>query len=139
MNLESQLIRDEGNIPHAYLDSLGLLTIGVGFLIDKKKNGGLFPEEIQFILTNRIQKNKAAITKRLPWFERLEPVRQGVILNMAYQLGVDGVLGFKKFIAEVEHGDYDRASIEMLDSLWANQTPARAKRLSVQMKLGVWQ
>jgi lysozyme len=139
MNLESQLIRDEGNIPYAYQDHLSFWTVGVGFLIDKRKNAGLYPEEIQFILTNRINKNKAAITKRIPWFERLEPVRQGVILNMAYQLGVDGVLGFKKFIAAVERGDYEKASVEMLDSLWADQTPARAKRLSVQMKIGVWQ
>lgn len=139
MNIENQLTRDEGNISYAYPDHLGFITVGVGFMIDKRKNGGLYPEEIQFILTNRINKLKAELEKRLPWFNKLDEIRQGALINMAYQLGVDGLLKFKKFIAFMKSGDYENASIEMLDSLWAGQTPARAKRLSMQIKIGVWQ
>lgn len=137
-NIESQLTRDEGNIPYAYQDHLGFWTIGVGFLVDKKKNAGLYPEEIQFILTNRINKIKAELNKRLSWFGKLDEVRQGALINMAYQLGIDGLLKFKKFIAFMQVGQYEKASVEMLDSLWARQTPDRAKRLSIQIKTDVW-
>lgn len=45
--IKKQLIRDEGNVPYAYSDSLGYLTIGVGFLIDKRK-GGRLPEAVEW-------------------------------------------------------------------------------------------
>ncbi|MCR4300779.1 MAG: hypothetical protein NUV51_04140, partial [Sulfuricaulis sp.] len=79
------------------------------------------------------------LTKRIPWFADLDPVRQGVLLNMSFQLGVDGLLGFKNTLLCVKVGDYERAADGMLQSLWASQTPARAKRLSEQMRSGAWQ
>jgi lysozyme len=58
---------------------------------------------------------------------------------MSFQLGVDGLLGFKNTLKLVEQGNYESAAENMLKSLWAKQTPARAKRMSDQMKTGVWQ
>ena len=55
---------------------------------------------------------------------------------MAYQLGVEGVMKFKKMIAALQNGDYDRAADEMADSLWAKQTPSRAQRLMTLMRIG---
>lgn len=137
--LQRQLIRDEGNIPYAYQDHLGYWTIGIGFLIDQKKGGKLLPEEIDFIFNNRMEINRRELERRLPFFSRLSKPRQGVLLNMAYQLGVRGVLNFAITLSIIESGDYERASKEMLNSLWARQTPERAKRLSVQMLTDQWQ
>ena len=88
----SQLRRDEGEVLHAYVDSLGFLTIGVGILIDKRKGGGLLPEESEFIFNNRLRLINEALSKRIPWISKLDPARRGVLINMAFQMGIDGLL-----------------------------------------------
>lgn len=135
----SQLRRDEGEVLHAYQDHLGFWTIGVGILIDSRKGGGLLPEESEFIFNNRLRLINESLSKRIPWISKLDPARRGVLLNMAFQMGVDGLLGFKKTLATVESGRYQKAASEMLGSKWAQQTPARAHRLSQQMRTGEWQ
>lgn len=135
----SQLRRDEGERLSAYQDHLGFWTIGVGILIDARKGGGLLPEESEFIFQNRLKLLNADLEKRLPWIKKLDPARRGVLVNMAFQMGVAGLLGFKNTLALIERGEYEKASREMLGSKWAQQTPARANRLSVQMSSGVWQ
>jgi lysozyme len=135
----SQLRRDEGERLSAYQDHLGFWTIGVGILIDARKGGGLMPEESEFIFQNRLKLLNAELEKRLPWIKKLDPARRGVLVNMAFQMGVAGLLGFKNTLALIERGEYEKASREMLGSKWAQQTPARANRLSVQMSSGVWQ
>jgi lysozyme len=141
MNLEltKQLRRDEDEVLTAYTDSLGYLTIGVGRLIDKRKGGGISEEESSYLLANDIRNKTAAVIKALPWAEHLEPARLGVLVNMAFQLGINGLLGFKTTLALVQGGNYDRAAEGMDDSLWSKQTPARCARLQKQMRTGVWQ
>lgn len=136
--LTTQLRRDEGEVLHAYTDSLGFLTIGVGRLIDKRKGGGITSEESAYLLANDIARVMADVRRRLPWFDRLDPARQGVLLNMAFQMGVDGLMGFKNTLAMIERGDYDGAATGMLASLWATQTPQRAQRMADQMRSGQW-
>jgi len=135
----SQLRRDEGEKLYAYKDSLGFLTIGVGILIDERRGGGLRPEESEFIFRNRLKVIEKELTERAPWVHSLDAARKGVLLNMAYQLGVPGLMVFKKTLGLIREKKYEEASKEMLDSLWARQTPNRAKRLSRQMATGVWQ
>lgn len=137
--LTKQLRRDEDEVLSAYQDHLGYWTIGVGRLIDKRKGGGITPEESAYLLNNDIDKRQAELLRRAPWMAGLDPARFGVMLNMAFQMGVDGLLGFKNTLAMVKAGDYAGAAAGMLSSKWATQTPARAQRLSVQMKTGVWQ
>ena len=138
--LTAQLKRDEGTKATAYQDHLGFLTIGVGRLIDSRKPGaGLRPDEIDYLLRNDINDRVQALTKALPMlFQKLDEARQGVLLNMAFQLGTAGLLGFKSALALVAAGKYAEASEQMLKSKWASQTPARAKRLAEQMKTGEW-
>jgi lysozyme len=57
---------------------------------------------------------------------------------MAFQMGTDGLLGFKNTLALIRDGKYTEAADAMLASKWATQTPARAKRLSDQMRSGQW-
>lgn len=138
--LTRQLKADEGVKPCVYKDHLGYATIGVGRLIDDRKTGaGLRPIEIDFLLQNDIDDRTEQLTKRLPWFQNLDEVRQGALLNMAFQLGVDGLLGFKNTLKMVEDGRYSEAADNMLQSKWAQQTPARAKRMAEQMRTGQWQ
>lgn len=142
MSLDSeitqQLRRDEGEVLHAYQDHLGYWTIGIGILIDKRKGGGITAEESEYLFRNRLNAKRDELRRRLPWFDKLDEARQGVLLNMAFQMGVEGLLGFKNTLAMIERGDYDAASEGMLQSKWADQTPERAVRLAEQMRTGVW-
>jgi len=138
-NLAQQLRRDEGTKPSAYQDHLGFWTIGVGRLIDARKGGGLRPDEIEYLLANDIKDRARALLAALPWFGALDDARQGVLLNMAFQLGTAGLLMFKKTLEQVRLGHYKTASVMMLQSKWATQTPERAARLAKQMETGTWQ
>lgn len=137
--LTKQLNRDEGRKPAAYQDHLGFWTIGVGRLVDARKGGGLRDDEINYLLRNDIEDRINALTKALPWFQNLDDARKGVLLNMAFQLGTAGLLGFKNTLEQIRAGAYATAAGMMLQSKWATQTPERAARLAKQMETGVWQ
>ncbi len=136
--LETQLRRDEGEVLQAYQDHLGYWTIGVGRLIDKRKGGGITREESSYLLGNDIAKRAAGLSASLPWTDGLDEARRGVLINMAFQMGLEGLLGFRNTLATVQSGNYQLAAQQMLQSLWAKQTPERAKRLSAQMADGQW-
>lgn len=138
--LTRQLRGDEGERACVYPDHLGYSTIGVGRLVDDRKPGaGLRPEEIAFLLNNDIDDRIDALTRRLPWFQNLDDARKGVLLNMSFQLGVDGLLGFTNALEMVRQGKYENAAHAMLQSKWAQQTPGRARRMAEQMRTGLWQ
>jgi lysozyme len=138
--LVKQLRGDEDERACVYKDHLGFYTIGIGRLVDDRKPGaGLRPVEMAFMLQNDIDERIEALTRRVPWFQNLDDARKGVLLNMSFQLGVDGLLGFKNTLKLIEDGKYENAAHAMLQSLWAKQTPERAKRMSEQMRTGLWQ
>jgi lysozyme len=136
--LTQQLRRDEGEVLHAYQDHLGYWTLGIGRLIDKRKGGGISEEEAAYLLSNDIDKYSTELTQKLPWVESLDEARKGVLFNMAFNLGVPGLLGFKQTLGAVQAGEYEKAAEMMLLSKWAGQVGDRAKRLAKQMKEGVW-
>ena len=138
MDLKQQLIREEGAESCAYQDSLGYWTIGVGRLIDSRKGGGLSNDEIDMLLDNDIKRNYEAVLKALPWMEKLSDQRQAVLIEMAFQMGVSGLLQFKRTLGSIEDGQYGEAAVEMLESKWAKQTPKRAYRMALQMETGEW-
>lgn len=138
-NLIRQLRDEEGEVLHVYQDHLGYWTIGVGHLVDKRKGGRISARVSEFILNEDIDSATSELDERLPWWRKLDEARQAVLLGMAFQMGIDGLLGFKNTLKMVEAGDYDGAGKGMLNSLWARQTPERAKRMSDQMKTGEWQ
>jgi lysozyme len=139
MDLKSQLLREEGAESCAYQDSLGYWTIGVGRLIDPRKGGGLSPDEIDFLLENDIKTKTREVLLALPWMPRLSEPRQAVLIGMAFQMGMKGLLQFKRMLSAVEDGQYFEAAAQMVESTWAKQTPARAQRLSKQMETDQWQ
>jgi lysozyme len=134
-----QIKRHEGLVLHAYKDSLGYLTIGYGRLIDKAKHGGISEGEAEYLLQNDVSIVLAALHRNIPFFDSLCVPRQAVLVNMAFQMGIQGVQKFKKTLTLVEMGLYDEAADNMLKSLWAKQTPNRANEMAEQMRTGQWQ
>ncbi len=137
--LIEQLRRDEGCVLHAYPDHLGFLTIGVGRLIDQRRGGGISAAEADYLLNNDVQRVDQALRSSLPWFAALDEVRQAALINMGFQLGVSGLLEFKRMLASVRDGRYFDAEQNALDSKWAKQTPLRARRVARQIATGEWQ
>src|SRR5688500_4082564 len=103
-NLDDLLDLEEGNVPYAYRDHLGFWTIARGILIDKRKGGRLLPEELDFINKNRLKVVQRQVFLSLPWTERLDPVRRSVLESMAYQMGINGLLGFHTFLPLLQKG-----------------------------------
>ena len=134
-----QIRRHEGEVLHAYTDSLGMLTIGVGRLIDKRKGGGISKEESEMLLRNDIDEVMYELNNRLPWINNLNAARKAVLMNMGFQLGITGLMGFSKTLSLIEAGDYTQAADQMLRSKWASQTPKRASEMAEQMRSGEWQ
>lgn len=138
-NIIKQLRADEGCKPCVYNDHLGFATIGVGRLVDSRKAGaGLRQAEIEFMLANDIEDRMRALSAALPWFISLDEVRQGVLVNMAFQMGTAGLLAFSNTLKLIRQGQYDAAADAMMQSKWAVQTPERAARLSKQLRIGQW-
>ena len=126
-DLLESIKKHEGFVEHVYDDSLGIPTIGYGFAIKDLILDADIAEDILMRKLERLQRNA---NSRFRWLEDMPVVVQEVILNMCYQLGVTGVSKFRKAISALQEGDWDEAANEMLDSLWARQTPNRAKELS---------
>lgn len=139
MNLEAlkaQLRRHEGVIDHAYQDSEGYWTIGVGRLIDERRGGKLRPDEIDLLLENDVQNVMLELDRILPWWRGLSENRQLVLADMAFNLGIVRLQGFRNALAAMQAGEWDRAAAEMLDSLWARQVGRRATTLAEMMRVG---
>lgn len=134
--LKQQLELDEGRVPYVYPDQFGYLTIGLGHLVDKRKGGKLSNAAIDFIFEEDVNAKWVELTNRAPWVVRLSDARQNALVNAAFQLGVTGLLGFKKAIAALQRGDFATAANEFLDSDWAKQTPNRAQRVAALIRSG---
>lgn len=148
MIIIEQLKIDEGFRKHVYKDTLGYDTVGYGYCLTKNPCRlsnenikeihaiGITEKVAEQLLIDYCHALENKLHSVLPCFETLNDVRKEVLINMSYNLGVSGVLGFKHMIAELEKGDFERAAICMIDSKWATQVKARATRLAEQMKNG---
>lgn len=131
--MRKELIRDEGVRNYPYKDTVGKLTIGVGRNLD---GVGIHDDEAYLMLANDIQDAMRSLDKHLPWWRELAEVRQRVLVNMCFNLGITGLLGFKNTLAMIKTGKYTEAAAAMLNSKWAGQVGARAQRLAEQMAKG---
>jgi len=147
MQLQDQLIRDDGIVLHAYQDSLGYWTIGVGQLIDKRRGGGIALEEAMYLLENKIRKHTKEVVDNLPWADPLiiGAARFAALINMSFQLGTAGLMKFPKMLAALKANDYEAVYKQAMDSNsnvigdeWPEQTPARAQRVALQLKTNRW-
>lgn len=131
--LKQQLKEDEGLRLRPYGDLKGKITIGYGHNLT---DIGISIEMAEQLLEDDI--DLTVQTLRLRWapFDRLDDVRQGVLANMAFNLGVGGLMLFTKMLAACASGEYLTAAAEMLDSTWAAQVGPRAHRLAKMMETG---
>ena len=127
MSLIESVKKNEGYRSMVYKDSLGIDTIGYGFAI---KDLELEEDICEEILVRKLKDLQSSIKKKFHWFEDMPPQIKDVVMEMCYQLGVGGFSKFRKTISYLENKQFKHASAEMLDSLWAKQTPNRAKALS---------
>jgi len=131
--LEEQIMIDEGFRSKPYLDTVGKLTIGYGRNLD---DVGISKAEAYAMLQNDIKKVTAELRSKIHFFGLLSDGRQNALINMAFNMGVSKLLGFKKTLALMEKGDFDEASREVLRSKWASQVGQRAVRISEKIKTG---
>lgn len=136
MNIFEQLRRDEASRNFPYTDSVGKLTIGIGRNLTDR---GISDSEINFMLSNDVTATQTGLTNALAWYAGLDEARRGVLENMAFNMGLHGLLAFHKMLTFLEAGEYDQAATEMLNSKWAGQVGDRAKRLALQLQTGEWQ
>lgn len=154
-NLFQQLERDEGKRLSRYLDSKGIPTIGIGHNLQASpcfEDGSIIPDVITDEQCSQLfDIDKARATKNLlhylPWVVDLDEVRQGVLLNMSFNMGMankwpnpsHGLMTFVNTLAFIRAGNYKQADLEMAKSNWARETGDRATRLRKQLVTGIWQ
>ncbi|MBN3500929.1 glycoside hydrolase family protein [Burkholderia cenocepacia] len=130
--LMAELTRDEGRRLKPYLDTVGKTTIGVGRNLT---DVGISDAECDTLLSNDIDRTVAWLDRSLSWWRQLDPVRQRVVINMAFNMQ-GGLLTFTNTLAAMKRGDYAAAADGMLASKWAGQVGARATRLASMMRSG---
>ena len=130
--MEALLEQQEEFCAKPYRDSRGFLTVGFGTNLD----AGITIAQAKAMMQAQLSANEAALMD-YPWFAGLDPVRRSVIENMAYNLGVLGVLEFKDMIDAIEAKDYPEAAHQMRASKWRVQVGDRALVLADIMETGV--
>ena len=144
-DLVAYLKAEEGLRLKAYKDTVGVWSIGYGANLEAMGLTDATAAKMEITRFQaeeylRAEASKAVmgVEAAFPWWAGLDPVRQAIVVAMAYQLGLQGVRGFKKFIAAIQAKDFAKAAAEMMDSKWARQTPNRAARAALMMKDGRW-
>ena len=164
MNIVDMLRFEEGWREKPYVDTEGYPTVGYGFKIGPKLAGGpkarqaALEHYYQFTLphtagdawlmrivatTHEKMLEKASIASALEacvqdGVDTIENPRACVLISMAYQMGVEGLAGFRNTLMCITNHDWFQAETQMLKSKWANQTPKRARRHAWQMRNGLW-
>lgn len=155
MNITDMIIYDEGEKLTIYKDTEGYWTIGVGHLLTKSPSkdeairqldklvgtghyGYINKQESRQILEKDINQTIKQIgrTELIDVYTSLDIIRRTALVNMCFQLGVQGVLQFKKMIQHLNAREYEKAADEALNSKWARQTPNRAKRVTDVIRYG---
>ena len=151
----SLLLFEEGVNPKGicvpYIDSLGYPTIGYGQLCKSEKVTSLEQANAacsSYTANCSAKKAKEWLSKEIDQkinciqnndntnaaYTNASNYRKAILISMAFQLGCGGIAGFKKTLSYMANGDWANAATEMLDSLWARQTPNRANRHSYVIK-----
>ena len=137
-NLIPDLERDEGLRLSAYQDTKGIWTVGYGHAYVHP--GTVWTQEqADAQLRIDVQATEDGLTAHLPWWRSLDDIRQDVLANMAFNLGVTALCQFHNTLAAVQRQDWQAAHDGMLHSAWATQVGHRAQRLAQQMLTGAHQ
>lgn len=126
-----QLLADEGLRLKPYRCTAGRLTIGVGRNLDER---GITEAEALLLLDNDIGDCWTRLSANLSWLAAAPDPVQEALVNMAFNLGVGGLLGFKDTLELLRAEQYAEAAQAMLASKWARQVGKRAERLAAQVR-----
>jgi lysozyme len=153
-NLITKLINHEGMVLNVYQDSLGIDTIGIGrnledrgitdeelaYLdfpsIDAVYEHGITEADARYLAENDVQIVEDELLRAHPCVDRLDSVRQLILVDMAFNMGVPRLCKFQKMWNAIHEEDFANAAKEMLDSRWAVQVKSRAVKLANAMHNG---
>jgi len=140
-DLLERIKHHEGCRLRPYVDTTGHYTIGWGHKMESVGSSiladGITQDEADHLLDVDIEIAKNALS-RLPVMvlNNCNDMRRGVLTEMCFQLGYSGVLKFKRMLAAIEQGNFGLAAVEMIDSLWYDQTPSRVEEMAAIMRSG---
>lgn len=132
--MADDLIRDEGLKLKPYKCTAGKTTIGVGRNLD---DVGISEHEARYLLDLDISRVTHDLDRDCPWWVKLNEARARALVNMAFNLGIAGLLKFRNMLAALAEGRWDDAADAALDSLWARQVGQRAQRIAQTFRTGV--
>lgn len=133
VKLRGMIMLNEGFRGSPYSDTTGNLTIGYGHNLDARPispnvGGVMLDEDIQWAMSE--------LDSQFKWFEALDDARKCVLVDICYNIGLKGLLGFSNMLECISMGQYANASYHILDSLYARQVGERAVRNAHIMKTG---
>ena len=132
----------EGVETHAYRDTVGKMTIGVGRNIDADDGLGLSMQEVEYLLGNDIERVEQELVGALPWTIDLlviDSPRFDALVDLCFNLGLPRFLNFVKALDACADEDWDRAADEFMDSRWAKQVGNRAIEITEMIRTGEYQ
>lgn len=133
------LRRHEGVRSHAYKCSAGYLTIGVGRNIDQDGGLGLSDDEVDYLLSNDIDRCIKELGASFDWFKQLDECRRDAMINLVFNLGMPRLKQFQNALGAMAAADWNTAADEFLDSRWATQVGARATEVASMIRTGEYQ
>ena len=137
--LLDMLMKHEGVETHAYTDTVGKLTIGVGRNIDPVGGLGLSKKEIAYLLQNDVDRVEQELVNSIPWVEHIEWERMDALVNICFNLGLPRFLKFKKALAAAEDQNWELCADEFMDSRWSSQVGQRAVKLTTLLRTGEYE
>lgn len=139
-SVESLIANEEGRRHDAYLDTLGIWTIGIGHTGREVVEGLVWTDQqIDAVFAQDVATAVAGLKAGLSWLDALDPVRLAYLVSMAFQLGVHGVMGFPHMLGALRDQRWNDAAGGVRDSLWHKQTFPRAERCARAFETGEWQ
>jgi len=139
--LLAKLIKHEGLVLHKYRDSLGYETIGVGHLLDRRRGGiplrriigvdkdQLTPGEAFKVLAYDVNRTVSKLYSKLPWLKEKPSIVQEDMIDMAFNLGVGGLLKFRNTLKALKEDNYAKVVNNLIQSKWYKQVGNRAKEI----------
>jgi len=100
---------------------------------------GISEADARYMAMNDIRIVEKELVAVHPCVENLDAVRQMILVDMAFNMGVPRLCKFKKMWYAIHDSNFEAASFEMTDSLWARQVGNRAQEMAKQLETGEWQ
>lgn len=132
--LRDLLILHEGYRRFPYTDTTGHLTIGIGRNIADK---GISYTEALYLLDQDLRYFIDKLQDSLPFFENLDPSRKTVLIDMCFNLGINGFLKFKNMIEAIKNKNWELAAYHIKNSKAYGQAPNRYRKLAEIMRTGI--